>query len=98
MFWKPFWPVSRAGERLQLLASPCPCPRSSPTEGLAAFLPETHPQRHQVETGPLDADAEAAACLEWTLLPCLLLPRSVFKLHFWGGRDKGKVLKPVSLL
>lgn len=57
-----------------------------------------------METGPLEADAEAAACLAWTLLPCLVLPRSVFKFDhkgshfFWRGRDKGKVLKPVSLL
>lgn len=57
-----------------------------------------------MEPGPLEADAEAAACLVWTLLLCLVLPRSVLKFDregshfFWRGTDKGKVLKPISLL
>jgi len=57
-----------------------------------------------VETGRLEADAEAAACPARTLLPCLVLLSSVFKpdhtgsCFFWRGRDKSKVLKPLSLL
>lgn len=50
-----------------------------------------------MKTGPVEADAEAAACLAWILLHCLVLPRSVFKFDhegshfFWRAREETRV-------